>query len=142
AGDAGEHSFTDGVTFATAGNQAVSAADVAHASIRGDSGSVLVFPSAATELDVEAFVSGPAPGEPFDLRVTARNANGDIDTGYRGTIHFASTDAGAVLPADYTFTAGDAGRRTFTDGASLATGGSQTISAADTAAGSTVRGYS
>ena len=73
--------------------------------------------------------------EPIDVRVTARNDLGDIDTAYRGTIHFGSTDAGAVLPADYTFTAGDNGRRMFTDGASLATPGSQTISAADTAAG-------
>jgi hypothetical protein len=141
AGDAGEHTFTGGVTFATRGHQSVSAADVARP-VRGSSGSVHVYPAGATHLDVEAFVTEADPGEPFDVRVTARNDLGDIDTAYRGTIHFASTDAGAVLPPDYTFTAGDNGRRLFTDGASLATAGSHTISAADTSAGSTVRGFS
>lgn len=34
-------------------------------------------------------------------------------TGYIGTVHFTSTDPLAVLPADYTFTASDAGTHTF-----------------------------
>ena len=53
-------------------------------------------------------------GVPFALTVTAQNANNSTSTGYRGTVHFTSSDALAVLPADYTFTSGDAGVHTFT----------------------------
>src|SRR5439155_6505061 len=45
---------------------------------------------------------------------------------------FTSTDPQAVLPANYTFTAGDSGSHTFTNGATLKTAGSQTITATDT----------
>ena len=41
--------------------------------------------------------------------VTAKNADGSTNTGYRGTVHFTSSDPQAVLPADYTFTAADQG---------------------------------
>ena len=34
-------------------------------------------------------------------------------TGYSGTVHFTSNDAKAVLPANYTFVAADAGARSF-----------------------------
>src|SRR5262249_12043873 len=50
---------------------------------------------------------------------------------YTGTVHFASSDPQAVLPADYTFTAADGGRHTFT--ATLNTAGTQTLSVTDTA---------
>ncbi len=50
-------------------------------------------------------------------------------TGYTGTVHFTSTDPQAVLPADYTFTAGDRGTFTFT--ATLETAGTQSITATD-----------
>ena len=56
-----------------------------------------------------------------------------------GTIHFSSTDPQATLPADYTFTAGDAGVHVFSS--TLKTAGSQTITAAETVAGS-VKGTS
>jgi hypothetical protein len=49
---------------------------------------------------------------------------------YRGTVTFTSTDTAAVLPANYTFTAGDAGVHTFT-GVVLNTTGAQTITARD-----------
>ena len=78
-------------------------------------------------------LTGPAPtylGTPFSLTVTAQNPNSTTTTGYRGTVHFTSTDPHAVLPSDYTFTSGDAGTHTFS-GVALNSLGSQTISAAD-----------
>jgi uncharacterized repeat protein (TIGR01451 family) len=51
-------------------------------------------------------------------------------TNYRGTVHFTSSDAQAVLAADYTFTAGDAGTHTFSF--TLNTLGAQSITATDT----------
>src|SRR5262249_20930987 len=58
-------------------------------------------------------------------------ANNSIATGYRGTVHFASSDNQAVLPADYAFTAADAGIHTLT-GMVLKTAGRLTITADDT----------
>src|SRR5262249_54554884 len=47
-----------------------------------------------------------------------------------GTVYFTSSDAQAALPANYTFTAADAGKHTFS--ATLKTVGTQSIAAADT----------
>ncbi len=54
-------------------------------------------------------------GTPFSNTITAEDAFGNVKTGYTGTVHFtASTaDTQAVLPADYTFTAADAGTHAF-----------------------------
>ncbi len=58
----------------------------------------------------------------------AQDENG-VDTTYRGTVHFTSTDQNATLPADYTFTAGDNGSHTFTgaQGVTFRTVGSQIL---------------
>ena len=69
--------------------------------------------------------------QPQTFTVTVQNADGTTDTGYTGTLHFTSTDPQAVLPADYTFTAANAGVHTFT--ATLETAGTQSITATDTA---------
>jgi hypothetical protein len=53
---------------------------------------------------------------------------------YTGTVHFTSTDPQAVLPADYTFVAADAGVHTFS--VTLKASGNQTISATDVSTGS------
>jgi hypothetical protein len=63
--------------------------------------------------------------------VTALDSTGATATGYTGTVHFTSTDSGAVLPANYTFVSGDSGVHTFT-GVKLETIGSKTITATDT----------
>ena len=48
-----------------------------------------------------------------NVTVTAKDAYGNMATGYTGTVHFTSSDGQAVLPANYTFVAGDAGIHTF-----------------------------
>ena len=53
-------------------------------------------------------------GTPYTETVTAEDNLGETATGYTGTVHFSSTDVQAGLPADYTFTAADAGSHTFT----------------------------
>ena len=87
--------------------------------------------SAATHLAVTATASATA-GAPFSITVTAQSASNGTATGYTGTVHFTSSDGQAVLPANYTFTAADAGVHTFT-GVALKTAGSQTVTATDTA---------
>jgi hypothetical protein len=72
-------------------------------------------------------------GTAFNVTVTARDASNNALTGYTGTVHFTSSDAGSPgLPSNYTFVAGDNGSHTFTNGVTLKTAGSQTVSVNDT----------
>jgi hypothetical protein len=86
---------------------------------------------AATHLTVATttpWVAGVAHG----VTVTAKDAYGNTATGYTGTIRFTSTDPAATLPADYTFTAADAGTHVFSANVTLKTAGSQSVTATDT----------
>ena len=58
------------------------------------------------------------------------DAYGNRVSGYRGTVHFTSSDAKAKLPANYKFTAADAGTHVFT--VILKTAGTQWVRARDT----------
>ena len=93
---------------------------------------VTVTPAAATHFTVSAPASVTV-GTSFSVTVSALGAFNNVATTYRGTVHFTTTDPGSdvVLPADYTFTAGDNGTHTFS-GVALATAGSQTVTATDT----------
>jgi hypothetical protein len=75
-------------------------------------------------------------GSAISITVTALDPYGNVATGYTGTVHFTSSDGRAVVPADYAFTASDAGSHTFTAGATLETAGSQTVGATDAASSS------
>jgi len=66
------------------------------------------------------------------MTLTIKDAYGNTVVGYTGTINFASTDGQSVLPSNYTFVSGDSGVRTFTNGFTLKTSGSQTITSTDT----------
>ncbi len=100
----------------------------------------------AYQASATAFVlTAPAKvtaGVPFDLTVTAVDPFGQLAAGYTGTVTFSTSDPdpGVVLPADYAFTAADAGFHTFSDTGqgetTLVTRGDQSIAAADTADGS------
>jgi FG-GAP-like repeat/RTX calcium-binding nonapeptide repeat (4 copies) len=81
-------------------------------------------------------VSGLAPsttaGEAQTFTVTARDNAGNVLPSYTGTVHFTSSDYQADLPADYQFTAADAGVHTFT--VTLKTAGWQSVGVNDPAA--------
>jgi sugar lactone lactonase YvrE len=95
-------------------------------------------PGTAAYFAVAAPASVPS-GTPFDVTITALDPYGNTAVNYQGTVTFSTsdTDPGIVLPADYTFTAADAGVHTFTGGVTLITSGDQTITATDTASGIT-----
>jgi hypothetical protein len=84
----------------------------------------------ATKLVASGLPTPRTAGTSGSIRVTAADSSGTTATGYTGTIHFASTDPAAILPADYTFTAADAGTRTFS--VMLGTAGTQSVTATDT----------
>jgi hypothetical protein len=65
------------------------------------------------------------------VTVVALDAGGRPAKDYTGTVHLTSTDGSATLPDDFTFTASDHGRHTFT--VTFGTDGSQTVTATDTA---------
>jgi len=68
---------------------------------------------------------------PFTASVTAL-ANGNPDKIFNMDVHFTSSDSAAILPNDYTFTTTDAGSHTFTNGITLLTPGTQTLTATAT----------
>ena len=82
--------------------------------------------TAATHFSVTAPAIA-APGTPINFTVTALTASNATATGYAGTVHFTSSDDGAVLPVNSTLTNGVG---SFT--ATLNTVGNQTIAATDT----------
>jgi Tol biopolymer transport system component len=132
AGDAGVHTFS--ATLKTAGAQSLTAADAKTASIMGSETAISVNPAAASTLTVTGYPSPTTAGVSHSFTVTALDAYGNTATGYKGTVHFTSSDGQVALPANYTFTAGDAGLHTFS--ATLKTAGTQSIAAKDTASAS------
>ncbi|HEX7287277.1 MAG TPA: hypothetical protein VF532_13915 [Candidatus Angelobacter sp.] len=87
--------------------------------------------SAPPNFNLSPPTDGVVPAVSFNLPLTIQGSTGPITlTGYAGTVHFTSSDPTAVLPADYTFTAADAGTHTFP--VTLSTLGDQTITVTDT----------
>ncbi len=129
AADQGVHTFA--ITLETAGSGSITATDTATGSIGGSQASIVVKPAAASEL----ILSAPASvthGVAFSLTLTVADAYGNVVTGYLGTLHFTSSDRTAILPPNYTFTAGDAGVHTFVNKTTLKTKGTQTVTVTDT----------
>src|SRR5262249_7445973 len=85
----------------------------------------------ATHYSISA-PSASTAGSAFTITVTALTGSNAVATNYTGTVHFTSSDGQAVLPADYTFTPGDAGVHTFTNGVTLKTAGVQSVTGTDT----------
>ena len=128
AADRGVKTFT--ATLRTAGRQTLTATDTDARQIMGST-TFTVSPAAASSLVVAGFSSPVTAGQTGTVTVTARDPYGNTATGYRGSVHFSSTDPQASLPANYTFTSSDNGVHTFS--ATLKTAGSQSITATDLA---------
>ncbi|MBL8825447.1 MAG: VCBS repeat-containing protein [Planctomycetaceae bacterium] len=129
--DAGVHTFT--ATLKTAGAQSISVKDaVTSTAIGSQSGINVTAAATAGSISVTGFPATTA-GANQSFTVTVRDLYGNICTSYQGTLRFSSSDLKAGLPANYTFTAADAGVHTFT--ANLKTAGTQSISAVDVSNG-------
>jgi hypothetical protein len=103
-----------GAIFKTAGTKSLIGTDTANASLNGTESGITVSPAAATTLTFAGLPSSITAGATGSATVTSLDAYGNVATGYTGTVHFSATDAQAVLPADYSFTAADAGTHSFT----------------------------
>jgi subtilisin-like proprotein convertase family protein len=127
AADAGSHTFS--AALKTAGTQSLTVTDTAASGLTGTEAGIAVSPAAASRLKVSA-PAGATAGTAFSVTITALDAYGNTATGYAGTVHFASSDGRAVLPADSALTNG---ADTFS--VTLKTAGSQTLTDTDTAGG-------
>src|SRR5205807_122180 len=87
-------------------------------------------PVPQTSFTVTGFPSPATAGTPGGVTVQAVDQSGNPLTGYTGTVHFTSSDPQAVLPADYTFTAADAGTHVFNN-VVLKTAGGRSITLTD-----------
>ena len=65
------------------------------------------------------------------MTVIAHDLYGNTATSYTGTVQFSDGTSGTTLPANYTFTTGDAGVHTFTSGVTLTVAGVHTLTVAD-----------
>jgi hypothetical protein len=109
------------------GSQTVTATDTATSSITGTSNTVAVDAAAATRFIVATPQTANA-GFTFSFSVTAFDQFNNKAAGYTGTVHFTSSDAQAVLPANSTLTNGFG-----LFSGTLKTAGARTITATDTA---------
>ena len=85
---------------------------------------------AAATLSVSGLASPRTAGAAGSIVVKALDAGSHVVPGYRGRVHFTSSDSAATLPADYTFTAADAGVHSFL--LSLGTVGTCSVTVTDT----------
>ena len=85
-------------------------------------GSTAVPAAGASTLVVSGITTPRSAGSTGSVTVEARTTSGARATTYAGTIRFTATDGQAVLPANYTFTATDAGIHTFTNAVVWKTG--------------------
>jgi hypothetical protein len=126
AADQGCHTFT--ATLNTPGIQSITATDTVDPAITGTcSTTVQAPPCRLVWINFPAFTM---PGVPFSFTICVERPDNSICTDYTGTIHFTSTDPGAILPPDYTYSPSDMGCHVFT--VTLNTIGTQCITATDT----------
>ncbi len=128
AADGGQHVFV--ATLTTAGNQTLAVSDTGSAGVGGTQFTISVAAGAASAFVLGGFPATVTAGVAGAFTVTATDAYGNLATGYTGTVHFSSSDSQAVLPANYTFTAADAGMHSFS--AALKTAGGQSLFVQDT----------
>jgi hypothetical protein len=128
AADAGIHSFS--ATLRSSGIQSITATDTATSSITGTQSGITVNPAATHHLILSRFPIKTTAGVAQSFRVTAQDFFGNTTPGYTGTVKFSSTDPNAILPANYTFGAADAGVHNFSG--TLKTAGTQSLTVTDT----------
>jgi hypothetical protein len=126
AADHGTHTFT--VILKTAGAQSITVSDTTTPSLTAVQNNIIVNPAAASRFQVSGFPSPVAAGDCGAISITSLDAYGNLATAY-ATVHFTSSDASAILPDDYSFSAYG-----YAPGVILQTVGTQSITVTDVAA--------
>lgn len=116
---------------ATEGENILGQAQLAFTTANGDLPVTLAESGPVDAFELSGLESQTLASERQTVSVTAVDVNGNTVTDYTGTVRFSSTDAEAVLPDDYTFTADDLGVHQFSLSIKLISPGPQTISVTD-----------
>src|SRR5262249_19284153 len=111
------------------GDQSVTATDTSDSTVTGSRTISVDAAPTATHFFVKAERNAHT-GTVTRMVVAALDESNNVVPTYTGTVHFTSTDAGATLPADYTFTAADRGVHVFEFTPSAT--GEATVTATDT----------
>jgi hypothetical protein len=125
--DQGMHTFSP--ILKTAGTQSLTVTELANTSVTATQAGITVNPAAASRFTFDGFIYVTAGANSFT--VTAQDPYGNRATGYTGTVRLTCSDAKAVLPGNYTFSAADAGMHAFS--VMLKTAGWQSLTVTDTA---------
>ena len=114
------------VTLETAGVDSITAADAQESELTGTESGITVEAAFASQFVVSGAVNETAGGVE-SITFTAKDAFGNVATGYTGLVKINSSDGKAVLPSDSILTNG-----TGTFAVTLETDGYQSITATDT----------
>lgn len=104
--DDGGHIFP--FIFRTPGTHTLTVTDIGTPSITGST-TFDVRPGAASSMTLTGLPASTVKGATSNVKVTLRDANGNVATGYTGTVHVSTTDGAATLPPDFSFSPADAG---------------------------------
>ena len=132
---ADDGTYTFAVTLKTAGSQSVTATDMSNSAITGTLAGITVSPAAASQFVLSGLSSSATAGVGQTLSVTAKDAYGNVATGYTGTVTFTSSDSQAILPSSTAFTTANGGVHSFT--ITFATAGTQSVTVTDKSSGIT-----
>jgi hypothetical protein len=129
--DNGDGTYAATLTGTIAGNFTI-VATIGGQPLTSAAPTVTVQPGATNSLEVVGYPSTTTAGVAHSFRVTVVDAYLNVATGYRGTVHFSTSDPNSAvhLPANYTFSSADAGSRTFN--VTLVTASTQSVTATDT----------
>jgi hypothetical protein len=111
AADDGQHTFQGALN--TPGTQSLTATDSVNPGVTGTEPNITVNAGTSVGLTLQGLLPVITAGANNVVSVSLLNSAGQLDTLYRGTVHFTSDDPQAVLPQDYTFTSSDSGQRDF-----------------------------
>ena len=96
------------IVFRRAGTWALTANDVSSSAVAGAQTGIVVNDTGVATYFTVAYANVTA-GTSSSVTLTAINATGTTATNYTGTVRITSSDTNAVLPSNYTFTAGNNG---------------------------------
>jgi hypothetical protein len=132
ASDNGTATFQ--VTFRTPSTTMATTLSVTDGSILSSATPIVNGAVSVTVTHFSVFeVTSATQNSPAIFTVVALDVKNHIVTNYTGTVHLASSDPSAILPADYTFQAGDRGSHQFA--VTFESTGRQSLIASDASAG-------
>src|SRR5207237_10474102 len=79
-------------TLNTVGTQSITATDTVTGTITGNQSGITVNPAGAASLAVTDYPTSTTAGVAHNFTVTAKDALGNVATGYLGPTHFTSND--------------------------------------------------